>query len=408
VVHRPASPLRTILHNRRSTDFKLDPALKKGRQTMNQLLASPRHTNLLQALVFCACILGLCLPAAAGQPTIITFDPPGSTYTFATQINPSGTIVGSYLDANNLYHAFRRTPDGTFTIYDAPGAGTGPYEGTAIYSINASGQMAGQFGTAGRVFHAFLLTPQGEFTEFDVPNAGTGFKQGTFLWNINNRGDAAGGYSDAGNVWHGYLRAADGTVTEYDVPGAGTGPFQGTESFSGCVVDCLNSAGTHASVYVDSTNVLHGFIRDRQGDITEFDPPGASNVTITGGINSRGDVVGFYQDANGVYHGFLREKDGRITDVDAPGAGKGSGQGTGVGSIAENGVVTGDYLDANFVSHGFVGDPKGKLTTIDAPGAGTGAGQGTAGAFSSNNPSGAVAGTYIDGNNVQHGFLYIP
>jgi hypothetical protein len=47
------------------------------------------------------------------------------------------------------------------------------------------------------------------------------------------------------------------------------------------------------------------------------------------------------------------------------------------------------------------------ITEFDVPGTGTGAGQGTA-VICSNISSGAVAGTYIDGNNVLHGFLWIP
>jgi hypothetical protein len=372
---------------------------------MNQLFASPRHTKLFQALVFCACILGLCLSATARQPTIVTFDPAGSTFTSVFQINPSGVIVGAYNDANNLTHGYRRDPDGSFTVYDAPGAGTG---GTAVFSISASGQMAGQSQDPRGVYRGFLLTADGKFTVFEVPNAGTGQnqKQGTYLWNINERGDAAAGYADAGNVWHGYVRAADGTVTEYDVPGAGTGPYQGTEGFTGCLGDCLNSAGTHASGYVDSANITHGFIRDKHGNITEYDPPGASEGTFTGGIDAGGEVAGYYLDANFVYHGFLREKDGRITDIDVPGAGTGSGQGTGATGIAENGAIAGFYVDVNGAFHGVARSPSGKITTFDAPGAGTGAGQGTEGI--SSNPSGSVAGVYADGNNVVHGFLYTP
>lgn len=43
---------------------------------------------------------------------------------------------------------------------------------------------------------------------------------------------------------------------------------------------------------------------------------------------------------------------------------------------------------------------------IDAPGAGTGVGQGTCAA--GNNSAGAVAGWYVDANNVAHGFLRTP
>jgi len=48
----------------------------------------------------------------------------------------------------------------------------------------------------------------------------------------------------------------------------------------------------------------------------------------------------------------------------------------------------------------------GKITTFSVKGAGTGPGQGTfAGA---NNPAGAIAGFYLDGSNVFHGFLRKP
>jgi len=38
------------------------------------------------------------------------------------------------------------------------------------------------------------------------------------------------------------------------------------------------------------------------------------------------------------------------------------------------------------------------------PGAGTGAGQGTSAFF--NNSTGAIAGTYVDSNDVNHGFMW--
>jgi hypothetical protein len=66
-------------------------------------------------------------------------------------------------------------------------------------------------------------------------------------------------------------------------------------------------------------------------------------------------------------------------------------------------VVTGNIIDSSGVNHGFARTPNGKVITFDVPGAGTGAGQGTFG--TSNTPSGSVAGSYVDGNNVQHGFL---
>ena len=67
------------------------------------------------------------------------------------------------------------------------------------------------------------------------------------------------------------------------------------------------------------------------------------------------------------------------------------------------GAIAGNYIDGNFVNHGFLRAPDGAITSFDAPGTGTGAGQGTIPL--SNNNSGAVTGEAIDGGNVIHGFL---
>jgi hypothetical protein len=60
-----------------------------------------------------------------------------------------------------------------------------------------------------------------------------------------------------------------------------------------------------------------------------------------------------------VNHGFVREKDGSIVEFDVPGAGTGPGQGPLVFGIAPNGAVTGFFLDPNNVVHGFVREGEG-------------------------------------------------
>ena len=40
----------------------------------------------------------------------MTVDPPGSLGTQPENINGSGAIVGSYIDANNVFHGFLRLP----------------------------------------------------------------------------------------------------------------------------------------------------------------------------------------------------------------------------------------------------------------------------------------------------------
>ena len=62
---------------------------------------------------------------------------------------------------------------------------------------------------------------------FDAPGAGTGPNQGTFGYAINLGRTIMGFYLDASNVYHGFVRATDGGITTFNAPGAGTGPFQG-------------------------------------------------------------------------------------------------------------------------------------------------------------------------------------
>ena len=55
-----------------------------------------------------------------------------------------------------MNHGFVRAKDGTVTLLDAPGAGTGFVEGTLAWSINPAGQVAGFYSDANRVNHGFL------------------------------------------------------------------------------------------------------------------------------------------------------------------------------------------------------------------------------------------------------------
>src|SRR5438046_2359047 len=223
-----------------------------------------------------------------------------------------------------------------------------------------------------------LIGPQPTITTFDAPGAGTGPGQGTLPFAINPAGTVLGYYIDAGDARHGFLRTRDGALATFDAPNAGTGPGQGTIVFS---VDCLNPAGAITATSLDANNVFHGVLRAPDGTMTTFDVPGAGTGpfqgTLTFGINQAGTIEGDYVDSSDATHGFVRASDGTITTFDVAGAGTGPGQGTVPENISTPGVVTGNYVDASDVNHGFVRAKHGAITTFDVPGAGTGPGQGT-------------------------------
>ena len=100
-----------------------------------------------------------------------------------------------------------------------------------------------------------MRAPDGTFTTFDAPGAGTGLFQGTNPFSINPAGAIAGYTLDASNVNHGFLRARDGTITTFDAPGATTGSFEGTIPFSN------NPVGLITGYYTDSSGVIRGFLR---------------------------------------------------------------------------------------------------------------------------------------------------
>ena len=239
--------------------------------------------------------------------------------TGALSVNPAGLILGIYLDANNVYHGLLRAPDGTLTPFDAPDAGTGAYEGTYpanLSGINPKGANVGESFDANYVYHGYLLAPDGTFTEFDNPKAGSvaGSGQGTLTLGINPAGEISGVYIDENYVFHGYMRAPDGTMTDYDVPGAGTGTYQGTNAcwYIACW-GSINPAGTITGFYVDNNNVYHGFLRTRDGESVPFNAPGAGTGAWQGTqpmtINPEGAITGYYTDANNAVHGFLRRAD---------------------------------------------------------------------------------------------------
>ena len=363
------------------------------------------------ALTLCLASLWLGIPAKA--QTITAFDAPGAGTgpgqgTLAFVINPSGAIEGQYVDANNVFHGFLRSRDGAITTFDAPGAGTGAFHGTQPFSMNPQGAITGFYTDDSGLSHGFVRAPDGSFTTFDAPGAGIPValctpplicSTGTQGASINTAGAISGQYVDTSGVFHGFLRSRDGSITAFDAPGAGTGPSQGTFA---TFADGINPEGAIAGGYADASNVFHGFVRASDGTFTTFDPPG-SVFTNNSGINPVGTVTSWYTVASGLSHGYVRAPDGTFTIFDAPGAGTGSGQGTFPENINTEGAITGQYVDASGVNHGFLRAKSGAITTFDVSGAGTGSGQGTIPI--SNNPANAISGFYFDASGVAHGFL---
>jgi hypothetical protein len=244
-----------------------------------------------------------------------SFDVPGvgGYGTTPLAMNLEGAIVGFYTDSNFSFHAFLRSPGGQFTTWIGPDACTGNGAqgcfGSGAFNTNLLGLVVGGYedNSGNFVNHGFVRRSDSKLEIFDAPGAGSGSYQGTgcpgCAFGINTEGAVAGTYIDTYSVQHGFLRGPDGTFTSFDAPGAGTSSGQGT----GCSADCptsLNDWGAITGIYVDANDVYHGYLRGPDGNITTVDPAG-SLFTWSSHIDDSGRITGYYADANYVYHGFL-------------------------------------------------------------------------------------------------------
>src|SRR5208337_963748 len=207
-----------------------------------------------------------------------TFDPAGSTGTYALSLNSEGAITGTYFDSSGMCHGFLRSPHGSITTFDVTGAGTGSGQGTFTFFfnvLNEFGAITGYYIDSDGVSHGFLRAPNGTITTIAVKDAGTGAGLGIFGTVVNEFGAIVGWYIDSDGVSHGFLRAPNGTITTIDVKGAGTTPCDlaclqngdGQGTFPQNITDLLAIPG----YYTDSDGVSHGFLRAPNGTITTFD-----------------------------------------------------------------------------------------------------------------------------------------
>jgi hypothetical protein len=124
---------------------------------------------------------------------------------------------------NFVAHQFLRTVDGKITTWEAPGAGNGLYQGTGfndlsaipgvgglypVGSLNRAGAVTSIYLDADYTFHGYLRTPDGTFTTIDAPGADTtpGDFAGTFPTSINDSGVITGLYLDSNFGIHGFVR----------------------------------------------------------------------------------------------------------------------------------------------------------------------------------------------------------
>jgi len=345
-------------------------------------------------LVLCGLVLGSRASAQA-QPPIITIDAPGATGgTVAMAINASGVIAGYYF-ASDGTHAFVRNTDGTFVSFDSPvGAGITPM------SINNAGVITGFYGDPNFVSfggyavpRGFVRTPDGTFTTFDAPIDPSNPTPGTIPYSINSAGQIAGRYwicnIQDNPCTDGFLRQPDGTIATFHAPNG-----QGSTWTPG-----VDAAGAVAGYFVDLSNFTqHGFLRAPDGTFTVIDVPNVPQGTSITTINSSGKTAGTFLDTHSSNHGgFVRSPNGTFTVFDVPAACPGCFQ---VAAVNNVGTVAGTFQNGiDDRTQVFLRFADGTFRNF-FPGLSSGYSL-VAGINSSN----AVVGTYVDASDVPHGYL---
>ena len=348
--------------------------------------------------------------------TFTLFDAPGAGTgtgqgTYPLQINNTGGCSGIYFDSSFNSHGFIRDSGGTVTTFDPVGATQ-----THVAGINDSNTVCGWFEGAGG-FHdsqGFIRASDGTITTFVYPgaveiNMGLPYlEEAGFsiqLWSvgncINNNGDVVGVWRDSGGTWHGFIRAAAGTFTSFDLAG---------DYASGIAVSGINNSGDVCGNYLThpaSVSYYKSFFRTASGTITEYASPSAgtngNNGTLGYSINDTQDIGGYYVDNSGLLHGFVRNSDGTFVEYDVPGTTH-STLSTCINSTKQTTGWYGNNAPPPFWTHGFVRNSDGSFVTFDPENMPSNAI--LAYPYGINN-SGCVAGsvTNDDLDDIVHGFI---
>ena len=137
--------------------------------------------------------------------TIVEY--PEAPETYADFVSWTGHIVGSYMDADGVYHAYMRSSVGRFLSIDLPDALNLEY--FFLHGLNRTRTVVGRAKAVGDVPRTYVGSPL-NLQELRVPGAVS-----TEGWNINQDGSVVGHYDSPDGRRHGFIARLT-TETESD------------------------------------------------------------------------------------------------------------------------------------------------------------------------------------------------
>jgi hypothetical protein len=371
-----------------------------------------RHCLVVTLCIFIPLFCAAQEAAVSSEVSYVSFEIPGALGTYPMGINNSMAVTGYYYVSSTVTAGFLRDADGTITTFSVrDGLWTEPE------SINAAGDITGFYEVVAGVPQGFVRYSNGRMVTFDPPSEFRFNPPEAQPVSINDFGVIAGNYPFPLAATDGFTRTAAGEFTHF---GFADGADYKT------VVTGLNASGTVVGYFAVDSN-RSSFIRHADGFSIQLDVPvdvgeceDYIQSTVAETINANGVVAGWYSlhldpCASATVGGFVRSPQGVFTLFNPPGTiatlpGPGFENGAEESlsaphrlSINLGGSIAGSYVDAEGAQHGFVRNPYGTITSFDPPRGG----QTTA---TSINDSGVIAGSYFYDWNIQipQGFLRVP
>ena len=314
---------------------------------------------------------------------------PEATETFADFVNSSGGMVGSYVDADGLYHPYIRTPAGRFVSLDLPEAPNLEY--FFVHGINDAQIVVARTKRVDDLPGTLVGTFRQGLKGFKVPGSVS-----TEGYNINQDGSIVGNYESADGRRHGFIARpiTDTAAPIEDQPVAAT-PADLNYTFESIDVPGVDFLALTASSdfedYAGYTKSADGH-KDVDftlidGVFTTYDFPGSQNTHFYA-LGNNGNAAGHYEDSEGLFHGVVLEN-GELRQYDFPNAVQ-----TEIYGISDaTGALTGNFIDAEGVRRGFSGD-----LIIEAP-------EASATFADFVNASGRMVGSYIDADGLYHPYM---
>lgn len=204
---------------------------------------------------------------------------------------------------------------------------------------------------------------------------------------VNDAGVIVGAFTDASNLdlntVRGFVRDKQGNCSPLDYPGA-----------AATIPAAINDPGQIVGTYYDDSG-QHAFLYEK-GHFQNIDYPGACQTSVSG-INNRGDIVGFYdlltQSGCERDYAYVRFSDGIVKTLSPPPGATDSYQANGINA---RGQIVGFFLDTNTQDeHGYASDTtNGTFASFDPPGS-------LATKPQSINAQGEIVGTYFSHHELQ-------